>query len=144
MAPLALPPPLHYTIADLAHEWKCHPDRILMLADAGVIEVTTIKLGGVDVPAVAHQERERFEGAACPAAEVRPMNPTERKTLLNIIAALAYIAYSDDVLHPYTLTGKIEKEAATHGVPLEFGDDTLSDKLKAAFALMRARGCRIF
>lgn len=136
---LNLPAPLYYTLADLATEWKCHPDRIRTYAASGLLALSGVDVDGAMVPAIAHEEKARFEGEAM--GRERRLDTRERKTLLNIIGALAFIAYRDDVKAPYALTRQIEEEAATLGLPLEMGDDSLANKLKDSFALMREAGC---
>lgn len=143
MAAMKLPSPLYYSIDDLAHEWGCHPDRVRAFAASGLLEVKPVDFGDTTLPAVADEEKSRFESLLAPESmEGRPINRRdERNSLFNIIGALAFIAYAQDVTRPYALTRTIQEDAATLGIPLEIGEDTIADKLKDAFALMREYGC---
>jgi hypothetical protein len=145
MATMKLPDPLYYTLEDLAAEWQCHPDRLRTLAASGLLELSTADISGSRVTVVAVEERRRFEELASPAqAETTRLRNDERRGLLNLIGALAYIAYVDDVTRPYALTSTLQADAAARGIPLEIGEDAIADKLKDAFALMRERKCALF
>lgn len=145
MATIRLPTPLFYTLEDLASEWGCHPDRLRSFAASGLLEVRTTEMGGTSVPAIAVEEKARFEALVSPSqAQERAINGRERRSLLNLIGVLAYVAYVRDVARPYALTRTIQEDAARLGLTLEIGDDTIADKLKDSFELMRQCGCGLF
>lgn len=142
MAAMTLPEPPFYTVPALAEKWSVHPDVIHAYRAAGVLAFSEVDLDGTRVPAVSYAEAKRFEEGQ--GADARPINPTERRTLLGIIGALARIAYVSDVQHVYSLTSTFIEDAARFGLPLTVSDETIANKFKESFALMRQQGAEGF
>ena len=110
MAVVKLPAPSAYTLPALARAWDVHPDVIRVWADDGLLGLATRTIDGTEVPVVTHDEKIRFEGLA-QSAEARPMNPSERRSYLNLLAVSLRVSYADDVREPYKLAAAMMADA---------------------------------
>ena len=135
------PAPSSYSLPTLALAWRCDVDQIELYAFDG-LQIETAHVGGREVRTVAREEKERFEKSRPLRSE--GYNPTLKATHLNVIGALAVIAYSTELpSQPYALASMLATDTATLGIPLDFSQETIATAIKSALANLTDHGYKL-
>lgn len=95
-----------------------------------LVDCDTVYVGRSDL-VVPTKEREELELLARAS---RPINPTERRTLLHIIAALLAESISEQSQQPYALAETISRDLAARGISLS--RQAIANKLLDARSLL--------